>query len=105
MTEDNIEVIVMGVIGYYIVWGYFVGINLVGFVVMGVDKRRAIQGAWRISEASLFTVSLLGGALGCMLGMKRFRHKTRHWYFKYGMPAIFVGQVLLGIFLWRAGFP
>lgn len=95
----------MGVIGLYVVWGYLVGINLVGFVMMGVDKRRAIKGAWRISEASLFTVALLGGALGCTLGMKRFRHKTRHWYFKYGMPTIFVGQVMLGVFLWRAGFP
>ena len=95
----------MSVVGVHLVWIYLIGINLTGFVVMGVDKRRAIQGAWRISEASLFTVALLGGALGCMLGMKRFRHKTRHWYFKYGMPAIFVGQVLLGIFLWRAGFP
>ena len=69
---------------------YLVLINAVGFVLMGVDKKRAIRGAWRISEATLFLTAFLGGALGCTLGMRHFRHKTKHWYFKYGMPAIFV---------------
>lgn len=77
---------------------YFTIINLIGFTIMGMDKKRAIRGAWRISEASLFLTALLGGALGCTLGMKHFRHKTKHWYFKYGMPAIFVVQLLI-IFL------
>ena len=67
---------------------YLIGINLAGFIIMGVDKKRAIRGAWRISEASLFLTALLGGSLGCILGMQHFRHKTKHWYFKYGMPAI-----------------
>ena len=81
---------------------YWSIINLIGFCVMGVDKRKAVRGAWRISESSLFGVALLGGALGCTLGMHFFRHKTRHWYFKYGMPAIFAVQVLLGLFIfWR----
>ena len=84
---------------------YLLMINFIGFAMMGVDKKRAVRGAWRISEASLFLTALAGGALGCILGMNHFRHKTKHWYFKYGMPAIFVGQVLLGVFLWRAGFP
>ena len=74
---------------------YLVIINVVGYVIMGVDKKRAIRGAWRISEASLFFTALLGGSLGCILGMQHFRHKTKHWYFKYGMPAILVVQVLL----------
>ena len=74
---------------------YLIGINLAGFIIMGVDKKRAIRGAWRISEASLFFTALLGGSLGCILGMQHFRHKTKHWYFKYGMPAILVVQVLL----------
>ena len=80
---------------------YFTVINLIGFTIMGVDKKRAVRGAWRISEASLFGVALLGGALGCTLGMKHFRHKTKHWYFKYGMPTIFVVQFLLAILLFR----
>lgn len=77
---------------------YLIGINLAGFIIMGVDKKRAIRGAWRISEASLFLTALLGGSLGCILGMQHFRHKTKHWYFKYGMPAILVVQVLLFAF-------
>ena len=80
---------------------YLIGINLAGFIIMGVDKKRAIRGAWRISEASLFFTALLGGSLGCILGMQHFRHKTKHWYFKYGMPAILVAQVLLFALLIR----
>ena len=70
-------------------------INIVGFIMMGVDKRRAKRKEWRISESSLFTCAFLGGSLGMIAGMYTFRHKTRHWYFKYGMPLIFVVQVLL----------
>ena len=80
---------------------YLIGINLAGFIIMGVDKKRAIRGAWRISEASLFFTALLGGSLGCILGMQHFRHKTKHWYFKYGMPAILVVQVLLFALLFK----
>ena len=80
---------------------YLIGINLAGFIIMGVDKKRAIRGAWRISEASLFFTALLGGSLGCILGMQHFRHKTKHWYFKYGMPAILVVQILLFILLFK----
>ena len=82
-----------------IIGGYWIVINLIGLIMMGVDKKRAVRGAWRISEASLFGIALLGGALGCTLGMQFFRHKTKHWYFKYGMPAIFAVQVLFGVLL------
>ena len=80
---------------------YLIGINLAGFIIMGVDKKRAIRGAWRISEASLFFTALLGGSVGFIRGMQHFRHKTKHWYFKYGMPAILVAQVLLFVLLFR----
>ena len=80
--------------------GYLVIINLIGFAVMGIDKKRAIRRAWRISEASLFLTAFLGGALGCTLGMRHFRHKTKHWYFKYGMPAIFAVQVFLAFYIY-----
>ena len=79
--------------------GYLILINIVGFCMMGGDKKRAIRGAWRISEASLFTAALAGGALGCTLGMHCFRHKTKHWYFKFGMPAILLCQLLLFLIL------
>lgn len=78
-----------------IVLVHFLIINVIGYSLMGIDKKRAVRGAWRISEASLFTVAFLGGALGCTLGMNHFRHKTKHWYFKYGMPAIFAVHVCL----------
>lgn len=81
---------------------YLCLINIIGFAVMGIDKKRAIRGAWRISEASLFLTALLGGALGCTIGMQHFRHKTRNWYFKYGMPAIFLAQAALLAFFLRA---
>lgn len=81
---------------------YIAAINLAGFIIMGVDKKRAIRGAWRISEASLFLTALAGGALGCTLGMQYFRHKTKHWYFKYGMPAIFLAESFLLAALLRA---
>ena len=73
---------------------YLVIMNLLGFAMMGIDKKRAVRGAWRISEASLFGAALLGGALGSTLGMHFFHHKTRHWYFRYCLPAIFVAQAL-----------
>lgn len=74
-------------------------VNIVGFAMMGIDKKRAIRGAWRISEASLFLTALIGGSIGCILGMKTFRHKTKHWYFKYGMPAILILQIVLSVLL------
>lgn len=74
---------------------YVPAINIAGFALMGIDKKRAVRGAFRISEASLFRAALLGGALGCTLGMYFFHHKTRHWYFRYGMPAILLAQLLL----------
>ncbi|MDE5588823.1 MAG: DUF1294 domain-containing protein [Acetatifactor sp.] len=74
---------------------YYIIVNIIGFSLMGIDKKRAIRGAWRISEASLFLTAVLGGSLGCILGMQHFRHKTKRWYFKYGMPAIFSVQLFL----------
>lgn len=78
---------------------YWAVLNLAGFAMMGIDKKRAIRGAWRISEASLFLTALLGGALGCTLGKHCFHHKTRHWYFRYGLPAILLLQLFLWIYL------
>lgn len=83
----------------FIIIIYLATINLIGFSLMGIDKKRAIRGAWRISESSLFLTAVLGGSIGCILGMQFFRHKTKHWYFKYGMPAILILQVAAAIFL------
>ena len=78
---------------------YFVIINIVGFALMGIDKRKAIKRAFRIPEATLFIVALIGGSIGSILGMQVFRHKTRHWYFAFGMPAILVVQIVLLVLL------
>ena len=66
----------------------FISINIVGFFIMGIDKKCAIKGEWRIPEKVLFLSALIGGGIGSTLGMYVFRHKTKHWYFVLGMPLI-----------------
>lgn len=78
---------------------YLVIINIVSFSLMGVDKRRARKGEWRISEAALFTSALLFGGLGSTIGMWHFRHKTRHWYFVVGMPLILIIEAAIIILI------
>lgn len=75
--------------------GYLAAVNLAAFALMGLDKRRARRGDWRISEKALFLPAVLGGALGGLLGMRVFRHKTKHWYFRFGMPALLIVQIIL----------
>ena len=73
---------------------YLLVMNITGIAVMAIDKSKARHHAWRIPEKTLFLVSLLGGSLGTWAGMYIFRHKTRHWYFVAGMPAIFFIQIV-----------
>ncbi len=79
---------------------YIVFVNILGFALMGIDKRKAQRGAFRIPEATLFAVALIGGSLGSIIGMQTFRHKTKHWYFKFGMPIIFIVQIALLLLLY-----
>lgn len=74
---------------------YAVAVNVASFIVMGVDKRKAIKRAWRIPESTLFVLAIIGGSLGSIIGMHLFHHKTRHWYFLYGMPVILALQIML----------
>ena len=76
-----------------LVW--FLGINLLSFLLMYADKRRARSKKSRIPEKTLFVTAALGGSIGAMLGMWTFRHKTRHKTFVYGMPAILALQLLI----------
>ena len=78
---------------------YFLVMNIIGYAIMGVDKAKAKKHAWRIPEATLFSVAILGGSIGCILGMFHFRHKTKHWYFVVGMPLIFFIQLAIAVTL------
>lgn len=73
---------------------YLLLINIAAFALFGADKRKARRNAWRISEKALFLSAVLGGSLGAMIGMRLFHHKTKHWYFVIGIPAIFVLQII-----------
>ena len=82
----------------YLLW-YLAAVNLVTFTVYGVDKAKARRGAWRVPEKTLFLLPLLGGSLGALLGMLTFRHKTKHWYFVWGIPLILLAQMALAVWL------
>jgi len=74
---------------------YLIVINIVTFLVYGIDKWKAKQGCWRISEATLLMFAVTGGSIGALLGMKVWRHKTQHKKFKYGLPLILLAQIAL----------
>jgi len=74
---------------------YLIIVNLAGFAAMGIDKHKARAGSYRIPEATLFILALIGGSIGSVVGMFFFRHKTRHWYFLVFMPAILILQIIV----------
>ena len=74
---------------------YLIFINIVTFLVYGIDKWKAKQGSWRISEATLLMLAVIGGTIGALLGMQVWRHKTMHKKFKYGLPLILLAQIVL----------
>ena len=83
----------------YLLW-YLAAVNLVTFTVYGVDKAKARRGAWRVPEKTLFLLPLLGGSLGALLGMLTFHHKTKHWYFVWGIPLILLAQMALAVWVY-----
>lgn len=88
----------------FLLTGYIAAVNLIGFLLMGIDKHKAKKHAFRIPEATLFTVALIGGSIGSIVGMYFFRHKTRHWYFVYGMPIILILHIALVMFIINGPF-
>lgn len=78
---------------------YLLFMNILGFSLMGADKQKARRHRWRIPEKTLFLTSLLGGSVGTLAGMYFFHHKTRHWYFVVGMPAILILQAGAAVWL------
>ena len=78
---------------------WLVVINATTFAVYGADKSRAKKGRWRIPEKTLLLLPLLGGSVGGLLGMAVFHHKTRHWYFRLGLPLMLLLQAALAVYL------
>ncbi|MFC0469501.1 DUF1294 domain-containing protein [Halalkalibacter kiskunsagensis] len=74
-------------------------INILAFIVMGVDKDRAKRRERRVPERSLFMFAVIGGSLGIYAGMKTFRHKTKHKSFTIGIPLIFIAQLTVVVFI------
>lgn len=79
---------------------YLLIINIIGFLAFFIDKRKAQNGDWRIPEARLFLFAFLGGGIGCTLGMKLFRHKTKHLSFVVGIPAIMIVEYVVMIVIY-----
>lgn len=77
---------------------YFVAINIIGFFIMWLDKRKAIKGSWRIPEKTLFIITALGGGIGTIAGMYTFRHKTQKIQFVIGFPVITILEIITIIY-------
>ncbi|MEJ8776610.1 DUF1294 domain-containing protein [Pseudogracilibacillus sp. ICA-222130] len=94
---------VMEMVDWFVL--YVCALNVFGYILMGIDKKRAIKGSYRISEQNLWLVALLGGTVGLIIGMYIFRHKTKKWYFTFGLPFFMMLQIscILYLYDWRYG--
>ena len=82
-----------------IILGYLLAVNITSFLLYGIDKYKAKKGRWRISEATLLLMAVIGGSIGAWAGMRLWHHKTMHKKFKYGIPAILLIQIALMAYL------
>lgn len=82
-----------------IILGYLLAVNIASFFLYGIDKYKAKKGKWRISEATLLLMAVIGGSIGAWAGMRLWHHKTLHKKFKYGIPLIIILQVALAVYL------
>ena len=79
---------------------YLIVVNIIGFLIMLIDKKKAEKGKWRIQEKTIFIVTLLGGGIGTISGMYIFRHKTKKLQFTVGLPVITILEILGIIYFW-----
>ena len=79
-------------------------VNLLSFVLYGIDKAKARRSAWRIPESTLLLTALLGGSVGALLGMELFRHKTKHAKFRILVPLFLVLHIAAAVCIFRSGF-
>ena len=82
-----------------IILGYLLAVNIATFFLYGIDKYKAKKNKWRISEATLLLMAVIGGSIGAWIGMRLWHHKTMHKKFKYGIPVIIIFQVALAVYL------
>lgn len=84
----------------FMIAGFIFVLNFIGFMMVGYDKRKARKGEWRVPEKRFFTFALIGGATGIYLGMKYFRHKTKHALFVYGIPFFMILNFVMYYFIY-----
>ena len=82
-----------------IILGYLLAVNITSILLYGIDKYKAKKGRWRISEATLLLIAVIGGSIGAWAGMRLWHHKTKHKKFKYGIPIIIILQVAIAVYL------
>ena len=80
---------------------YILGINVIVFIIYGIDKLKAKKGKWRIPENTLLLLAIIGGSIGAWLGIKVWHHKTLHKKFKYGIPLIVIAQIAIVVYIFR----
>lgn len=84
---------------YLYIYAYIFIVNIYGFIIMGMDKKKSLKRKWRTREKAFFITAFIGGALGIYMGMKVYHHKTLHKKFKYGIPAIILLNLAILIFI------
>lgn len=82
-----------------VIFLYGTFINLIGFILMGLDKRKAKKRQWRVLEKTLWFVTIIGGALGLFAGMQVFHHKTKHRHFRVGVPFLIFFQIAIPLYI------
>jgi len=79
---------------------YLVIVNILAFILYGLDKQKAVRKQWRIPEVQLLGIAVIGGSIGALLGMQFFHHKTRKWKFKIGVPVFLALQLIVCRIFW-----
>lgn len=79
---------------------YIAAINIIAFIVYGIDKLKAKKGYWRIPESTLLLLAAIGGSIGAWCGMMVWRHKTKHLKFRIGVPVVFLLQFALLVYVY-----
>ena len=83
---------------FFLTLGLILLVNIIGFIIMGVDKYKAKKKLWRVPEKIFFLIAVFGGSVGVYAGMFFFRHKTKHWYFVFGIPFILIAEAAAALY-------